>query len=253
MNALVTILTRISCEDTMSAARSIWISQETADCIGANALNVLAKASTNNLRFFNGKASRSLLGGLFYLLGFRFNAEMTQSEIAYLLGISEVSVRKSYRDWLKEFPQFFTDLTAKMNPNHAASKGKETANLIETSNGIFLTGNAAPSFDNLLLEAIDDAFSSISEQVKAALYFHLENTLQIKKSDIPFQIVDFSDALEKIFGTTGSRHLEILIMKTLFDKLKAKNKLSTYKMPFREGLAPEMTFQRYIMLARRKF
>jgi hypothetical protein len=249
----VTILTRISCEETMTAARSIWISQETADCIGANALQVLAKASGINLRFFNGKASRSLLGGLFYLLSFRFNAEMTQSEIAYLLGISEVSVRKSYRDWLDEFPYFFTDLTVKMNSHQAASKGKATSNLNGSSNCVFLAGNAAPSFDDLLRDAIDDAFSSVSEQLKAALYFHLENTFQIKKSDIPLRIVEFSDALEKIFGAAGSRHLEILIMKTLFDKLKAKNKLSTYKLPSSEWLATEMTFQRYLTLARHNF
>lgn len=238
----------------MSAARSIWVSQETADAIGANALQILAKASMNNLRFFNGKASRSLLGGLFYLLGFRFKAEMTQTEIAYQLGISEVSVRKSYKDWFDEFPYFFTDLATKLNtPRPTTKRGKAKKKPNESSQDIFLRRNATPSFDNLLLEAIDDAFAVLSKPVKEALFFYLENIFKIQKADIPDKIDEFSDALENIFGEIGSRHIEILIMKKLFDKLKSKYKWSAFRLSAREMLAPGVTFKGYITLARQNF
>jgi transcription initiation factor TFIIIB Brf1 subunit/transcription initiation factor TFIIB len=98
----------------MSAARAVWLNQETADCIGLDTLQILAKASMANLKFFNGKTPKCLVGGLFYLLGYRYNVPVTQTEIADLLCTTEVSVRKSYKNWLNEFPQFFTDLTLKL-------------------------------------------------------------------------------------------------------------------------------------------
>jgi len=111
---LTTILRRIPCEVTMSAARAVWLDQETADRIGSDTLQILAKASMANLKFFNGKTPKCLVGGLFYLLGYRYNVPVTQTEIADLLCTTEVSVRKSYKNWLNEFPQFFTDLTLKI-------------------------------------------------------------------------------------------------------------------------------------------
>jgi transcription initiation factor TFIIIB Brf1 subunit/transcription initiation factor TFIIB len=111
---LTTILTRIPCEITVQAARAVWINPEIADEIASNALQILADASRDNLRFFNGKSPKCVLGGLFYILGFRFSAHKTQREIADFLCTTEVSVRKSYNGWLSEFPQFFTDVTVKM-------------------------------------------------------------------------------------------------------------------------------------------
>ncbi len=251
---MVTILTRISCEDTMRAARSIWISQETADIIGANALQILARASDANIRFFNGKASKSLLGGLFYLLGHRFNEEMTQNQIAAQLGISEVSVRRSYKDWLNMFPYFFTDLASKMKaPRTTTKKNMPKKKPAPSAQRIYLKACPPPTFNDLLLESVDDAISILSTPVKAILYTHLEDDFKIKKCDIPLKIDVFSDALEAIFGEIGSRHIEILIMKKLFEKLKATYKWSAFKLSSREMLAPGVTFKGYILLARQNF
>jgi transcription initiation factor TFIIIB Brf1 subunit/transcription initiation factor TFIIB len=96
------------------AARAVWVNQEFADDIASNALQILAQASRANLRLFNGKSPKCALGGLFYILGPMFYAPKTQREIADFLCTTEVSVRKSYHDWLSEFPQFFTDTTVKM-------------------------------------------------------------------------------------------------------------------------------------------
>ncbi len=111
---MTTILVRIPCEITEQAARAVWVNQEIADDIASNASQVLAQASRVNLRFFNGKSPKCILGGLFYILGFKFCAPKTQREIADFLCTTEVSVRKSYHSWLSEFPQFFTDATVKM-------------------------------------------------------------------------------------------------------------------------------------------
>jgi hypothetical protein len=114
---LTTILTRITCEKIEVAARAVWVNQETADAIASNALQLMAQASSANLKFFNAKKPKCILSGLFYILGFRFSAVKTQREIADLLCTTEVSVRKSYKSWLSEFPQFFTDIRFKMSEN----------------------------------------------------------------------------------------------------------------------------------------
>jgi len=98
----------------MLAARRVWVDQEIANAVGINALQILIQASRLKLRFFGGKAPRCILGGLFYILGFRFRAVKTEKEIAECLCITDVSVRKSYNNWLNEFPQYFTDVKSKL-------------------------------------------------------------------------------------------------------------------------------------------
>jgi hypothetical protein len=104
------------------------------------------------------------------------------------------------------------------------------------------------SFDQILLDAIDEAFSSLGESVKASIYFHLEDLSNIKKQEIPYRLGDFSDALERIFGL-GARHLEILFMKSLHSKLKLVCKWTTLC----KWAIPEVTFQEYICLMKQKF
>lgn len=110
VKSLTNIFYRIHCEKITFAARFVWTNQEIADDIASNALQILAKASRQNLRFFCGKSPKCLLGGLFYILGFRFKSTKTQREIANYLCTTEDSIRKSYKSWLSEFPQFFTDI-----------------------------------------------------------------------------------------------------------------------------------------------
>ena len=73
------------------------------------------------------------------------------------------------------------------------------------------------SFDELLLEAIDDALSSLGESVKQSIYFHIQNKF-VAKNDIPTHIQDFQGGLEKIFGACA-QFIEILIMKNLHAKI----------------------------------
>jgi hypothetical protein len=105
----------------MLAARAVWVDEEIADDISKNALQILADTSKLNLRFFCGKAPKCILGGLFYILGFRFKAIKTQREIADFLCTTEVSVAKSSKIWLEKLPHYFTDL----------NNGKQRVNQIE--------------------------------------------------------------------------------------------------------------------------
>ena len=73
-------------------------------------------------------------------------------------------------------------------------------------------------FEEVLLEAIDEGLSLLGESSKQAIYFHLEKTFKMNRVDIPYRIEEFTDAIEKIFGT-GAKILEIQIMRCLFKKV----------------------------------
>jgi hypothetical protein len=103
------------------------------------------------------------------------------------------------------------------------------------------------SFSDVLLKAIDGALLSLGKSVKSSIYFHLENSMGIKRNEIPFRIADFQNALERIFGI-GERHLEILFMKSLYGKLRTECK---WDMP--RWVVPELTFKEYIALKQEDF
>jgi hypothetical protein len=97
-----------------------------------------------------------------------------------------------------------------------------------------------------LLEAVDEALSSIGESSKLAIYFHLEKGFNIKKLEIPKKTSEFAAAIEKIFGL-GANFLEILIMKSLYRKVDKKVQLArpedfeftTYIATLRESFLEE--------------
>jgi hypothetical protein len=97
------------------------------------------------------------------------------------------------------------------------------------------------SFEEVLLEAIDESFSWLGESEKQAIYFFLEKRYNISKQEIPYRIEEFTEVIEEIFGL-GAKLLEIRIMKNLFSKMG-------YSFPYlhtQEGLE----FTKYIEAAR---
>jgi hypothetical protein len=96
------------------------------------------------------------------------------------------------------------------------------------------------AFDKLLLEAVDEALSSLGESARQAIYFHLENRFKIAKGDIPYHLKDFADGLEKIFGL-GARFIEILIMKNLYGKIG---------QPLEWNESKELVFVEYVASAK---
>ena len=73
-------------------------------------------------------------------------------------------------------------------------------------------------FDKLLLASIDEALLTLGESAKQSTYFHIERTFEVTREEIPKNLEDFQNALEKIFGI-GARYIEILIMKFLYAKI----------------------------------
>jgi len=78
-------------------------------------------------------------------------------------------------------------------------------------------------FEKILGEAIDESLSSLGESPKQSILFHLENTFEIKKQEIPNKIDSFDIALKKIFGV-GADFLETLIVKRLCEKADSISK-----------------------------
>ena len=106
---------------------------------------------------------------------------------------------------------------------------------------------SANNFDEILLEAIDEAFCCLGETVKTAIYFHLEKEFGITRHEIPDRLEDFSSSLEKQFGI-GARLLETTFMHHLNVKLNDSQSVSGSEL-----LAPKFTFQEYVTLKRQQF
>ena len=104
------------------------------------------------------------------------------------------------------------------------------------------------TFDNILLEAIDEALVSLGENVKTAVYFYLRTTFNIERQEIPQRITEFSEALERIFNI-GARHLEILFMRSLHSKIQFFCDWPTTV----KSVVSEVTFQEYVNLMKQKF
>jgi len=84
---------------------------------------------------------------------------------------------------------------------------------------LWLKMKTAPKgFDELLLDAVDEAFLSLGESVRKSIYYNLETKFKVSRNEIPQNLKSFQESLEKIFGV-AARFLEILIMKNLYKKI----------------------------------
>ncbi|MEM3731711.1 MAG: hypothetical protein QW667_07275 [Candidatus Bathyarchaeia archaeon] len=99
------------------------------------------------------------------------------------------------------------------------------------------------TFEKLLVEAIDEALSSLGESAKHAIYFHLQDKFGITKDEIPNRLEEFTEGLEKIFGM-GARFIEILIMKGLYNKVGK---------PLQWDESKELVFTEYVAVAKKCF
>ena len=71
---------------------------------------------------------------------------------------------------------------------------------------------------------MDSALSSLGDSARQSVYFHLEKKFDITRDEIPGRVEDFDHGLERIFGT-GTRFLEVLIMKKLYEEIGSKGKI----------------------------
>jgi hypothetical protein len=72
-------------------------------------------------------------------------------------------------------------------------------------------------FDKLLLCAIDEALNSLGKSVRQAIYFYIENQFSVPRNEIPRNLQQFQEGLERIFGA-GVQFVESLIIKNLATK-----------------------------------
>jgi transcription initiation factor TFIIIB Brf1 subunit/transcription initiation factor TFIIB len=110
----MSILSRISEKEIAATARSIWAETSNADQIANESLKIINQSYRRQFNFFSGRSSKWLLGGLFYILGYRYSETRKQKELANKIGTTEMTIRDSYRSWLKTFPDLFVDVIGKM-------------------------------------------------------------------------------------------------------------------------------------------
>jgi len=80
------------------------------------------------------------------------------------------------------------------------------------------------AFQELLLKAVDSTLASLGNSARQSVYYHLKKKFDISKDEIPSRIEDFDHGLEQIFGV-GTRFLEVLIMKKLYEEMGSKTKI----------------------------
>jgi len=73
-------------------------------------------------------------------------------------------------------------------------------------------------FEQLVNETIDNVFSSLGTVCRQAIYDYLEKKYELKKNDVADHIIEFSEALEQIFGGAAAL-LEIQMMRRLYRKV----------------------------------
>ena len=104
------ILRRLSHAQALFWANETWEGQgQVAKGMASKAMTLVLRAYEKNPAFFGNKSRKWILGGLFYLLGQRSGAAKTQKQIARSLGTTEMTIRASCREWLTQFPEFWSE------------------------------------------------------------------------------------------------------------------------------------------------
>jgi hypothetical protein len=99
----------------ISTAHILWPKNGTAEKIVADSVEIINQTCQRKFSFYNGKALKCILAGLFYILGFRYDDPKKQRKIGGVFQITDVTVRSSYKQWLKDFPDLFQDVITILN------------------------------------------------------------------------------------------------------------------------------------------
>jgi len=103
---------RLSHTEVLFWANTMWEDQkQAAESIASRATRLICKAYERNPAFFESKSKKWILGGLFYLLARGHGQPKTQKQIAKTLDTNEMTIRASYREWLRIFPELYTKPT----------------------------------------------------------------------------------------------------------------------------------------------
>jgi transcription initiation factor TFIIIB Brf1 subunit/transcription initiation factor TFIIB len=117
--SMMSILKRIPLEEISIATRTIWHDKAIANKIAQDTDELISQAYKRKFAFFNGKSSKCIVGGLFYIMGYRYDSIKKQRELADKLDTTDVTIRASYKQWLETFPDLFEDVIEKLAQNEA--------------------------------------------------------------------------------------------------------------------------------------
>jgi hypothetical protein len=112
--------------------------------------------------------------------------------------------------------------------------------------------SAQKKFNEYLVQAVDEALTSLGEPVKNTIYFQLENNFSIPKNKIPDQIDEFTNIMHKIFGLGASR-LEIKFMKNLHSKIKVSIETNGCEWPLSKWIIEDLSFVDYVNKMRENY
>ena len=105
-------------------------------------------------------------------------------------------------------------------------------------------------FDLLLIESIDEVFTTLGEPCKNGIYARLEHNHSMTKHQIAPRIEEFSKILHKIFGLSASL-LEIKFIKALHAKTKVNIELP--ECDLLKWVEGNLTFIEYVTNLKRSF
>jgi hypothetical protein len=109
-------------------------------------------------------------------------------------------------------PESEKTLIGKFKPPIAQMETSIEGAIIEESKAL------GEGFDKLFIDVVDEVFSMLGESAKRAIYIHLERKFKLRKEEIPKKILEFSRAVERIFGA-AAKMIEINIMRRLYEKI----------------------------------
>jgi hypothetical protein len=108
---------RLKASETLKAAHSVWPNEQSvARLIGLQAARIINQCYFKKPTFFCGKQKRTLLGGLFYLLGLQQGTPVTQEHLR-VLGVTPNSIKISKYKWVESFPEVFPAFEVKEESN----------------------------------------------------------------------------------------------------------------------------------------
>ena len=96
------------------------------------------------------------------------------------------------------------------------------------------------SFQEILIETIDQVLTNRGWLTKNAVYRFLESNYSLRKEDIPHHIGEFAETLRQMFGA-GALLIEIEVMKNM------RQKIPSLKL---EAADADFDFEKYIESAK---
>lgn len=83
-----------------------------------------------------------------------------------------------------------------------------------------LSEETEKTFEELIVEVIDQVMLSLDPRVKKSFYNILKTDYNLDKNDVPYRIGDFVNALEEVYGISALL-IEVAILKKVCQELPA--------------------------------